>query len=121
MLVSLVFRISLTSAMEVAAVNPASSNFPRDYQSRIELGFDQLKNDVLNFMSHEQESQEKIRKLENELDVYKLAIDRLQSKYNEAVKESEALKHSVKVCDSSIIPQVGFIFVTASRVVVLSR
>ncbi|KAJ7742450.1 hypothetical protein DFH07DRAFT_41439 [Mycena maculata] len=95
---------------------PASS---QDYQNRIELGFDQLKSkspsilsrtltnqtsdDVYKFMNHEKSSQETIRKLENELSVYKLAIsgleaerDRFRKLQDETVKEVTFLKDQVK-------------------------
>ncbi|KAJ7283789.1 hypothetical protein C8J57DRAFT_1293593 [Mycena rebaudengoi] len=81
-----------------------------DYQRRIELSFDQLKNDVWNFMTHEASAQETIRQLKNDLNVHKLALAQLEStKYqleteghrlrrlcDDAVKQGEALKDLVK-------------------------
>ncbi|KAJ6599210.1 hypothetical protein DFH09DRAFT_28850 [Mycena vulgaris] len=88
--------------MEVAAPNP-TLNLSQEYQNRIELGFDQLKKDVLSFMNHEKSSQEMIRKLESELDVYKLALvgvntecSRLRKLHEGTVRERELLKDLAK-------------------------
>ncbi|KAJ6539204.1 hypothetical protein B0H19DRAFT_347372 [Mycena capillaripes] len=89
------------SLIKIATPNP--SHVSQEYQKRIEFGFDQLKNEVLNFLSHERSSQDTIRKLENDLNVYKLALGaletecgRLRKLQDETVKEKEILQDSIK-------------------------
>ncbi|KAF8211262.1 hypothetical protein K438DRAFT_1806990 [Mycena galopus ATCC 62051] len=87
--------------MEVAA--PVPLHVSQDFQYRIELGFDQLKKDVFNFLGHERASHEKSQQLEKELNVYKLAVDsleadcrRLRTLQSETLKENGRLQDLVK-------------------------
>ncbi|KAJ6629144.1 hypothetical protein B0H10DRAFT_1904277 [Mycena sp. CBHHK59/15] len=93
-----VFCIFLRPAMEVES--SPSCRVSESYRW-IELGFDQLKNEVLEYMSQELASQKTIRKLESELNVYKLALAGLEEKCNRLQKlqderEAQALKHQAK-------------------------
>ncbi|KAJ7507655.1 hypothetical protein B0H11DRAFT_133071 [Mycena galericulata] len=85
------------------ATTPNSTKVSRDYQNRIEYGFEQLKNDVFNFLNVEKLAQETILKLERELNVYKIALEgretectRLRKLQEEMAKENAVLKEQVK-------------------------
>ncbi|KAF7352911.1 hypothetical protein MVEN_01258400 [Mycena venus] len=94
--------------MEVAPPNP--SHISQEFQHRIELSFDQLKNEVFSFLGYERASQEKCLRLEKELNVYKLALgglearcsgleaecSRLRTLHHETVKENECLQDLMK-------------------------
>ncbi|KAJ6516037.1 hypothetical protein C8R45DRAFT_228768 [Mycena sanguinolenta] len=87
----------------MAVVTPNPLHLSQDFERRIELGFDQLKMEVFNFLDHERASREKFQQLEKELDVYKRAVDglrvdcsRLETLQNETFKENERLQDLMK-------------------------
>ncbi|KAJ7904396.1 hypothetical protein B0H14DRAFT_2662655 [Mycena olivaceomarginata] len=87
--------------MEAATPNPL--HVSQDFEHRIELGFNQLKKEVFNFLGHERASHEKSQQLEKELNVYKLALSGLEAECNrlrtlqsETLKEKKCLEDLMK-------------------------
>ncbi|KAJ7638681.1 hypothetical protein FB45DRAFT_903527 [Roridomyces roridus] len=81
-----------------------------EYHKRIELGFENLKNEMFGFIDHEKSEQATIQMLQSDLKAYKRALestesecDKLRKLQEETCKENDALREQVRVTANRVI------------------